>query len=339
MGCSTKTEIEDRDFCMAIGIDLADDKFSVSYVFPNLDELTGQSTKDKENLTFETTAESIYEAELKFTYLASKKLDFSHLKVLILGEKVISNEEKIKEILKYIEDNSIYSRNTLVFIAPNQASEIIKLDQKIQGSIGNYLNDLYTNNRKGSNTENATLGDLINNINNKDRAMGIPLVVNKEEKPAIDGEAVVQNGKLVKFVDNLQYTYLIMAKGQGEESSIIVDENCTIKLENIKKKYTFNMKDNNPNLKIKLTGSAVIIDGKVSREEEKKEQRLKVNDFLKNNVTQALLYVKEDEGVDYLNSFELLGIKNRNMWLQYKDKKDEFYSEITIEVYVDLEVR
>ena len=116
------TEIEDRDFIQAIGVDYEDGQISLSLASPDLASQTkGQVMKKLRKITDYFNRYDFYQMEEEYLNSANKRLDFSHLQVVILGREFLENKELYYRLLEYIENKYEISRNTLSIMSDSKA--------------------------------------------------------------------------------------------------------------------------------------------------------------------------------------------------------------------------
>ena len=126
-GCNTR-ELEDRSFPLAIGIDEAGSGCSVAFYFPQLSEIADEKAKSDEGESFRVVADSYYEAWQTYEADSENSLDYNHLKVLVFGMDFLENENALEQFLEFAVSQENFARNTLVFVASPDASDILSLN-------------------------------------------------------------------------------------------------------------------------------------------------------------------------------------------------------------------
>lgn len=143
-GCRAR-QLEDRDFVQAMELEW------------DGEELYGGFGK------FTADGDSVKEVIRDYQEEVDKYLDLGHVKVLILGEQLMGNEKKLKQVLHELEEMPILARNILVLSYDYQGEEscLKKLEEKGIAP-GDYISNLYKNNPDRS--ETLTLGELISEV-------------------------------------------------------------------------------------------------------------------------------------------------------------------------------
>lgn len=146
LGCENYVELENRAFVMALGVDGGEtENFRFTYTFPDLGALTGQDTGEKEEpLTLE--AGTLKEGEVLYDHISDKTLDYGQVKVLILGEKLAADSQKLALLLEEIRNKPEFVRTVFVCRCRERAEEFLETDTDIQGSVGVYLEEMMGHN-------------------------------------------------------------------------------------------------------------------------------------------------------------------------------------------------
>lgn len=142
-GCSAR-ELEDREFVEAMEIEW------------NGETLMGGFG------SFLVEGNSVEELQKQYQNRIPEYLDLGHVKVLILGNKLLSDEEKLKEVLTDLEKKPVLARNILVLSHEYQREESFLKELEEKGIVpGEYLSDLYKNNPCQKQNSTATMGELM----------------------------------------------------------------------------------------------------------------------------------------------------------------------------------
>lgn len=145
-GCESYTELENRAFVMALGVDEGEnDNFRFTYTFPDVSALTGQDGGLKQKpLTLE--AGSLKEGEDIYNHMSDKTMDYGQVKVLMISDSIISNEEKMEKLMEEIKNKPEFARTVRVCMSKESAEQILNMDEEVSGSIGIYLENMLEQN-------------------------------------------------------------------------------------------------------------------------------------------------------------------------------------------------
>lgn len=356
--CSDMTEIEDRNFIQAMGIDYKDNELAVKYVLPDLKALTDQNVEDPDKLILSFQGENFIRIEEEYQLRYNKRLDFSHIKAIILGNDLAKNMDLLKEFIVYATDNYELGKNTLIFLAEENASTIIDLNKELESGIGDYLERLYHINLANSDKEEITLGDFIRGMNNENEVVRIPVIAEKDKRVETNGLGIFLNNTLAYQVDDVTSDYIELASGHGMNNRFFLsaaedeDKEYVIKINYIRRKVEYSLKNNKPYIVINLEGLAKIEKGIVlsndlptremfnlnqtstARGNLAKEIEIICNEEFRNRIMMDINDITKTKGIDYLNLYRLAGLKNKDMWKQYEGKLDDFVNDLEFDVVV-----
>lgn len=336
-GCNDATEIEDKKFAMSVGIDLAKEKLKVTYEFPSLEESTDKKEEEdgeSKNNLFQAAVGGYYEAEKQFNKNSDKVLDYKHLKALIIGRELLENEEKLQEYILYIEKNSLYPWNTLVFAGDDTAEGLYVGSTKIDKSLGEYLDKMFANGKGSEKEEMVTLKDLMHHYYSKDKILLIPAITASKEtggNPVISEYKLMKNFQYVSDLGLEERELELVGNGKGKQIAFEIQvgkEFYVVEINKIKRKISIKEQKNIPVTYITLVGEAKLINKNVTSKIELDSIKEEFNHQLEVMVSRLIIEEKEKEGIDILNSFYVLGRKNRDLWLKYHDKQNQFEADL-----------
>lgn len=334
-GCSDMTEIEDRDFVQAIGVDYIDGSLTVYYILPDLLALTGQSSHDQEKLLVEVSGENYYEIEESYRLQSSKKMDFSHLKAIIINKEVVENSNVLEDFLHYTKEKSEISRNTLVFLSSPSIKDLFSLNGNLNGGIGNYLDQMYQVNLLQKGKNKITLSDLILSLDKQSLTTYLPVLNIENEILKVMEIGILSGNKLVYVLDKDKVGYFFIALGYGEKSRVFLNESntsYTIKIDSIKRKIKFYWQDKKPYLEFYITGKAMLENKDLNLEE------AILNQHIEEEITFLIEDIIKNNKIDFLNLYAMTSYKNRNMWFQYEANPSLFLEELEFDVKVGIKL-
>lgn len=330
-GCDNMVEIEDRDFIMTMLVSYEDSNYKVFFGLPNLSEETGQSTSEKDKNIISFTGENLYEVERKYSLQSDKKLDYSHLKAIIIDEKLGNNTEAIKEFLMYIKGNSEISRNTLTFTVMEGINEIVKMNSKVRDGVGSYMESLYKNTEGKGKGEEVTIGSIITAHYNKNEILTVPVIKVEEEMLMLDGAALYNGERLIGQISEEELVYINIAKGRGKKNRLFIDDICVLKIMGIKSKIEFSSTNKRLYCVIQINMDVENLEGKdILEDDVDRYIMLKLNNIIEK------FYVQEK--TDCLNLYRQTALKNSQVWNMYKDSHELFMEELTIGVSAKVKI-
>ena len=138
-GKEKRVEIENRDYADSIYIDYEKDIFNVALVFPN--EKTVEDV-----MKFEV--ENLKEIEDKYSEKSNKILDMSHVQVVFINEKILSNEKIFKHIFYFIESKETFSDNMSICTTGQNIEEFSENIKELSPAPGKYIIKMFENNER-----------------------------------------------------------------------------------------------------------------------------------------------------------------------------------------------
>ena len=350
-GCSDMTEIEDRNFIQSIGLDYENGEIALSLESPDLAAYTGQASSDedgKEKLINVIRGNDFFQIEEEYLNEANKRMDFSHLQVIIFGREFIENKVLYYEFLEYAQTKYEISRNTLIVMSNTSAEDIMDMNSKLDGGLGNFLFQLYRINVINNGREEIKLQNLLLSKNEKNLVPKIPIVVVEEDKILLAGAGFIQDGKLAYEADLDENEYINIARGFGSNSRIFIEDKSgnikyVLKINRLKRNITLEENDGKPFIIYRIEGDGELEKGlDVSGygfDEENKGQidkiNLECNQYIHDEVVKLIGVITKEEQVDVLNVYREL-YENKNLWLKYKDKQGGFLKDLDYVVEVDI---
>lgn len=141
-GCAGM-EPEKRMYPLAMGMDIVDGEYVITYGMPDLPKATGQG-KDEEggNSALTICGDSFEEIEKQYDRSQEKYLDIGHLQVLVLGRN-LTESEKWRDFLEYLKEEPLAGENIYVF-ETDDTEKILRWD-KGGTSVGEYITGLMEN--------------------------------------------------------------------------------------------------------------------------------------------------------------------------------------------------
>ncbi|MDO5519033.1 MAG: GerAB/ArcD/ProY family transporter [bacterium] len=347
--CSKAVEIQDREFVQALGVDYVNNELTAYYILPDLAAISDQGSTDSDKLLRTFSGTDFYTIEEQYKLSAPKKLDYSHLKAIIVGKGLLENATVYKQFINYVENNYEISKNTYVFLVEGDVKQIIDFNKNVENGIGDYLDRLYKNNLASSEKEEISLGSLINEKNNTDEAMQIPLLTIQNKTLVIDGIGLVEDSHLRDVITGDDVVTTDLLSGYGENSRIFIHngskyDDYVIRLNELHNNKSITVQNGKPMYNYYLQATGTVEKGMeeyASKSTEEKEKIYNeihqiVDKLLKDKMTAQLTEVVTRKEIDYLNIFRLSRYKNAELYKFYKDNQLGFIKALQFNVHVDI---
>lgn len=318
-GCGKRVELDMREFVLALGVDWTGDK--VKYYYDGSD-------------TIALETDHFYEFQSAYGQQADKYLDYNHLKVVIIGEKLASDREKMKEFLLYIENNELFARNTKLFFAKEDLEEIFRAGGELDENLGEYLENMYIDSNYYVEEQSASLGDFMSHEHEPDEAFLVPVLSVRSHKPAVEHYGLVREGVWSGTVDVEEANLIFLGNGVKTGWQLIVQEPYAVEMERVSRELAFSGEDAvEAQLTIHVRGN--VVNNRVTDEAYKRELETLLEKKLE---TAYEATVEKWRTWDVLHLYQSLGSHDRRLWKVYQNRKGDFCREVHVRIQVDVTI-
>lgn len=162
-GCG-KEELENKSFVLALGMDVENDNMKIIYNFPDLSRFTEQN-KGRSSGNFIAECSDLQEGLEFYQNTSDKKIDFAHLKCIVMSEDFFKSKFYHKTLTGSLEAG-VFADNIPVLITEDNLTDILKNDNVESGSVGDFLANMITNYDETRKIKSATLNTLLKNTYN-----------------------------------------------------------------------------------------------------------------------------------------------------------------------------
>lgn len=332
-GCGTR-ELEDRSFPLSIGIDKNDEGMALSFDFPDLSETDYEKNPSAKTVTFSVEAGAYYEAQKAYENNTNKVLDYNHLKAIIISREFLSDSDALRDLLSWLEHENVVARNTYLFVARDQASEILTLTKETNGSVGKYLEQMTDTQEDFKENKVVTIGDLMNQWHNQNELLLIPTLTNNGEVPSITEYAVLDafsyKGEIT--VEDAMKAFLV--QNQVAHFLYRLSDGVVVEIQNIRREVAITNQAGRPVVEVKLSGDARKKKGgeEISRGKLTKQ----LNRQLEESLAGAAAELLAEPGMDISNSFLKLGGQDRDLYRRYAQDYEGYLEQLGIAISVDM---
>lgn len=346
-GCSAR-ELEDRGFPMAVGIDKEKDDIVITFDFPDLSESEKGESPSQRPLSFSVQGGAYYEAQKAYENNTNKVLDYSHLKAIVIGEALLADDQALRELLAFLEQEELLARNISLFATSGKAADILALTEETSGTMGKYLEQMVDAQKDFKENKVVTLGDLMNQWHNRNEVLLIPVLADNGNVPAITEYAVlaafaykgnisVEDSMKSFLCQNLLERFLY----QLEDGTVfqLTDLRAAVRISSGNPGTAVQNGGEDPIvITIALTGDAqvqkaakgdILTRGKLKKELDRQ---------LEESMALTADRMKETPGMDIANSYIRLGGYARELYEQYQQDYEGYGEHIAYRFSVDMDV-
>ena len=309
---NTFKTLESYYYILAFGIDYEDSKYKLTIQILEPSPSTSSSSEEKPVL-YSKSGSSFEECINNLEKSLSRKINLSHTSTIFLSKQLLK-EKNINEIISSLGNNTELRNNTFIFISNNSAENALKtisntnetFTPKIYQKIIDSSFDVSHNNI-------CTFGTLFKSVKNNNTPVLIPLFeIIDENNYFINNLALINNGKYISSVSNLEHSYFQLLTNSIIKENINFinpyDPNEYINLDMEKYKNTTTKIDfinSSPFIRIKIYPKFII---KSSGEhynylsnDNIKSLEENLNKYLKENITNFLYTTYMINNSDLLN--------------------------------------
>lgn len=174
VGCG-QLEIEDRAFPLALSVQPA--KEEGLYEFSFFFEETGTEGAGLYHWEDAVVKASGYpEAFTLFGREQAAQLDDSHMKVVLLDQKLLSDRAFLESFYGYFMKDDHFSWNTMVYLLDDESAKPEEVKTRTGGRLGTYLRDMAESDEQERTAAVPTLGDLYKEWNNRTEVLLLPIL-------------------------------------------------------------------------------------------------------------------------------------------------------------------
>lgn len=331
-GCST-TELENRNFPLAMGVDLDDDTCRISYKFQNLSAVADEKAESPTGTDFYIRDEDFFTGISKYANDTNKILDYNHMKVLVLSEDFVEDEKNLSQFLAVCEKEDLLARNTLLFFAED-SGQILALDKNLDTTIGSYLEELIESREDYKLKDAVTLGDLYNDRANEEQLLLVPVLTEEGGLPVIRNYYAISAGEPKGEISISEAILSYLSQGKLKKLSFTLPDQTAVSLERIVVHGEFSRGDGiDYHTKIQLEAKlGRNIEESGAEGEQIKSQITQLFEEELEKTSQDLL---DAPGIDMTNSFYKLGMGNKEKYEVYEGKLDQYIEDARYDFEVE----
>lgn len=361
-GCWDMINIEENDFISGVAVDEPDPevvaeqrarlkepelftpRYSVTYLSPIPSALTkkgGEQVYDTKSIT----GPSPNEVEREMVTRAPKRIDFSHTELVLIGEKIFKDPEKIKESMDYLQRNQRFNWNILVGVVDGRAGDAFNIENPVIKNPASYLTDIMRNRRLSSRVADVTLTQMTVDMG-EDGTMALPKVILAKDELKVEGAAVIKDFTLAGYISGTQSRDVMFLKGTIEGGNIFINYGDF--------SLPYIIKDAKVKKDLKVTDEGLQLTYRIQSEGELEQGIYGENFFDDKAVRKIESRVEKELAKDCMNTIRLLQNKyhadiiyagdyirkyHPKIWKQIEGDWETVFSEMDFRVETDIHIR
>ncbi|PID06405.1 MULTISPECIES: Ger(x)C family spore germination protein [unclassified Sporosarcina] len=364
-GCWDRRELNELGIAMAIGIDKTENEYVISAQVVVPSEVSMKASTGRSAVTLYTaTGETVYEAIRKMTKNAPRKMYPGHLQILVINEDLA--KEGIAESLELLSRDWELRSDFYVVVAKDiTATEVLNVTTPIENIPANKMfNSLKTSEKNWAGTEGVILDELVTNLisDGKEAVLtGIQVLGNKEtgtskqNVESITPSTRIEYDNLAVFKEDQLVGWLNEEESRGysditntvkktvtsitcpKEGKIIID------IFRYHSKIIGSINKGEPEVDIKIEAEGNIGEVLCSidiMEPETIDKLEKIyEEEVKEIIHQTIESVQKQYQSDIFGFGEAIHRSNPKEWNEMKEHWDEKFSDLTVNVHIDMKIR
>lgn len=363
-GCWSSTELTEMAIVTAFGIDKGDDGFRISVQVVNPGEIAAKNQSYGVPTTvYAADGKSMFEAIRRITTMTSRKLYFSHVRVVLFGEELA--KDGIKKPLDFLSrDHEMRADFVMAIAKEMKAEDAIKILTPMEKVAANKIYTSIENSEKNwAPTKLVLLDDLVGALVSQGKqpvitgleVLGNPNIGNKQENiQQVKVPTIIKTNKIAVFDDDKLVGWLDEKESKGfnyitdNVTNTVGYVECegggtvTIELIRSKTKMKGKFENGTPKINLTITAEANVADvecpinltnSKAIRDLEKQ-----FNDKTKEIVLGSVEKAKTLEA-DVFGFGEEIERVAPKKWEEIKNNWDEIFPTTEVVVKTDIKIR
>ncbi len=307
---------------------------------------------------------------LNHEYAGNKKVDYNHLKVVLIERSFLKKEAEVEDMLSMLEQEKEVPWNAYV-MTTESCDRLAQTEGELDVLLGNYLEELLENTSGIDQKAYPTLGMLYEERANHLETLYIPFVdiegeqsgavqddtekeeqsatvwddTEKEEeeqqpvmtgKPQITAYEVWKRGRAVGLVDTDTARAAFFTQNFADDYTLQLAPELYVKVDAASCRVKETEKIGAGGLTeqivtVTVTGEGEILSGTVSASEKEQLLNTRMEDYLNATATHAL-----EKEIDITNSYRNLGADNRTWYFKYQNTPAAYEKDIKIQYLVKI---
>lgn len=354
-GCAT-TELEQRSFPLAVGIDLQREEnkedeekeevfekqegqsrgLVVSFDFPDLAQISEKGKTVDTAMGLSLEGADMYHVEKSYENNTNRLLDYNHMKAVVLGKNIFSDRIQLRALLSAWEQREASARNTSLFVGDSSAAEILSLTEETEGSMGTYLEEMLESQKDFKQNKIATVGSLMNQWHNQNELLLVPVLEEKGNRPVINGYAAISNFNYQGILTVEDAMRAFFSQGLLQKFTCEPTKNLVVEISDIHVKKSIKQEGELPVVTVSVTGKGRLKSGEMNSVSQQWRLEKKIEQQLTADLAGTGEKLQQKYGLDMTNSYISLGALNRRLYRIYQNLPEEYSREVQQIFQVDI---
>lgn len=350
-GCWDAREINELGFILSIGLDKTDDGFKVTAQIANPETYSktpSGTTQPKPFWIVTGTGKTIFEAIRNMSSISSRRIFWSHIKVIIIGEQLARGDNL--EIFDFFSRNPELRLRTLVAVTPGEAGDLLKIIPEMEKDPATYLEEIIDSESTTGKSYKMLLKDFLEDyIDPNIGPVTSKIVLDQSKSEPIlktSGAYVFNRDKLTDSLDEVQTRGLLWIRNKMDESIMVVncpydDKPITLEIKQAKSSFKSSLDNEVPNFAINVKVTAIINEQACHTDfndmqklaELEKTMEKAISQDIQSSVTKA-----KELQVDFIGFSRILNRQHKEEWHQISSNWNQRIENSKVDVDVNVNI-
>ena len=353
-GCGN-TELEERNFPLAAAVTLTKENYQMAFGFEQLKNVADEKSEKENTSVLLAEGKDCMELFLHADGENPGEMDYNHLKALILNRSLLENEKQLGAFLGYLEEENLFSRNTLLFVTEDEPDQVMEMDTVLKEPVGTYLNERIASDERFKDSEAVTLGSLFRIWENENENLWIPYINCAEDKMILEKYYLMQGRMAAGKVDRETGELALFSEQKMKSYSISLEDAESVTLSNLCCSYAFTEQNGQVTETVtikadgKYQGNRELLQKTKHRDEKLEdlhtdsqdenallEVEAEIEQTLEEKMDAMTEKLQQNQNADGTNSYYKLGAYARDIYLQYQKDWSSYRKNLTVEYHWDV---
>lgn len=353
-GCGN-TELEERNFPLAAAVTLTKENYQMAFGFEQLKDVADEKSEKENTSVLLAEGKDCMELFLHADGENPGEMDYNHLKALILNRSLLENEKRLGAFLGYLEEENLFSRNTLLFVTEDEPDQVMEMDTVLKEPVGTYLNERIASDERFKDSEAVTLGSLFRIWENENENLWIPYINCAEDKMILEKYYLMQGRTAAGKVDRETGELALLSEQKMKSYSISLEDAESVTLSNLCCSYAFTEQNGQVTETVtikadgKYQGNRELLQKTKHRDEKLEdlhtdsqdenallEVEAEIEQTLEEKMDAMTEKLQQNQNADGTNSYYKLGAYARDIYLQYQKDWSSYRKNLTVEYHWDV---
>lgn len=353
-GCGN-TELEERNFPLAAAVTLTRENYQMAFGFEQLKDVADEKSEKENTSVLLAEGKDCMELFLHADGENPGEMDYNHLKALILNRSLLEDEKRLGAFLGYLEEENLFSRNTLLFVTEDEPDQVMEMDTVLKEPVGTYLNERIASDERFKDSEAVTLGSLFRIWENENENLWIPYINCAEDKMILEKYYLMQGRMAAGKVDRETGELALLSEQKMKSYSISLEDAESVTLSNLCCSYAFTEQNGQVTETVtikadgKYQGNRELLQKTKHRDEKLEdlhtdsqdenallEVEAEIEQTLGEKMDAMTEKLQQNQNADGTNSYYKLGAYARDIYLQFQKDWSGYRKNLTVEYHWDV---